>query len=60
MMMIRKMRWGVGLSEDIGEDRVRAWKISEEFATVLEEFESVVSDSSESSRLSVFISRHRV
>lgn len=42
------------LSEDFGEAGSEAWKISEEFAIVLEEFESVVSVSPEISRITVF------
>jgi len=45
----------VRLSEDFGEAGSEAWKISEEFAIVLEEFESVVSVSPEISRITVFI-----
>lgn len=43
LMTIRKERWGVRLSEEVGEVIRETWKISEEFATVLEEFESAVS-----------------
>lgn len=47
------------LSEDIGEaeDISSTWKISEEFAVVLEEFESAVSGAVEVFRVTVFILR---
>lgn len=57
LMTIRKRRWGVGLSEEVGEVIRETWKISEEFATVLEEFESAVSCSVDISRITVFILR---
>lgn len=57
LMTIRKRRWGVGLSEEVGEVIRETWKISEEFATVLEEFESAVSSFVDISRITVFILR---
>lgn len=57
LMTIRKRRWGVRLSEEIGEVVRETWKTSEEFAIVLEEFESAVSSSVEISRITVFILR---
>ena len=50
LMTIRKRRWGVRLSEENSErpkKNSRSGRVSEEFATVLEEFESAVSQPAE-------------
>merc|ERR1712192_10743 len=62
LMTIRKRRWGVRLSEELGENpkNSRSGRVSEEFATVLEEFESAVSEPAELlRRIPVFILRER-